>query len=216
MDNFWSKTASIPSTVKPDYLLFKYLKPEYRIIDVGCGNGNIALALGLLGYSVTGVDINQSAIERANQKAQSLRLPNVNFITADICNSHIDGCYDIAIMNAFMTTLVDEALRVEVLRRIRDLLRNNGLLYIADFLQNYNIPLYRQRYEEGISCGLEKGTFYVRDSDGNILYLAHHFESKEIMELVINTGYKIIEFEVRKFKTRSGNPIDGFVLIAGI
>jgi 2-polyprenyl-3-methyl-5-hydroxy-6-metoxy-1,4-benzoquinol methylase len=42
-------------------------KPDLKILDIGCGNGNISLALGSLGYNVTGVDIDQTSIENARK-----------------------------------------------------------------------------------------------------------------------------------------------------
>ena len=42
--------------------------PQAKVLDIGCGNGNISMALGSLGYNVTGVDIDTVSIEKANAK----------------------------------------------------------------------------------------------------------------------------------------------------
>jgi 2-polyprenyl-3-methyl-5-hydroxy-6-metoxy-1,4-benzoquinol methylase len=53
-----------------------YCKPGARILDVGCGNGNIARGIGSLGYVVAGIDFSRDAINYARSKN---RLANVSF-----------------------------------------------------------------------------------------------------------------------------------------
>ena len=47
-----------------------------KILDVGCGNGNISRHLGRLGFDVHGIDISTEAIEYAKKRNS---LPNVKF-----------------------------------------------------------------------------------------------------------------------------------------
>lgn len=47
-----------------------------RVLDVGCGNGNISLFLGQKGYKVKGIDISPEAIEVANSRRN---IDNVTF-----------------------------------------------------------------------------------------------------------------------------------------
>lgn len=59
-----------------------------------------------------------------------------------------------------------------------------------------------------------EGTFEVYDEEGNFLYLAHHFSEKEIVSLIDECGFTLRDFIIRKFTTRSGNSVYGFVIIA--
>jgi 2-polyprenyl-3-methyl-5-hydroxy-6-metoxy-1,4-benzoquinol methylase len=42
--------------------------PSIKILDIGCGNGNISLALGALGYEVIGIDVDPMSIEMAKSR----------------------------------------------------------------------------------------------------------------------------------------------------
>lgn len=53
---------------------------QAKVLDIGCGNGNISRALGSIGYLVTGVDIDETSVETA----KSLNtFSNVNFKVYD-------------------------------------------------------------------------------------------------------------------------------------
>lgn len=41
-----------------------------RILDVGCGTGNLSLALAGRGYTVTGIDVDEEMVARAEKKAR--------------------------------------------------------------------------------------------------------------------------------------------------
>ena len=43
----------------------EHCSPGARILDVGCGNGNIARGIGSLGYEVVGIDFSEDAIRYA-------------------------------------------------------------------------------------------------------------------------------------------------------
>lgn len=51
-------------------------KRNLKILDIGCGIGNIALALGNLGHTVLGIDIDKETVQEAKKKTL---LPNVDF-----------------------------------------------------------------------------------------------------------------------------------------
>lgn len=73
-----------------------------RVVDLGCGTGVLAIGAALLGAaSVTGVDIDESALAVARENA-SLLEAEVTFISADIregCRDVSGGACDTVVMN---------------------------------------------------------------------------------------------------------------------
>lgn len=72
------------------------------VIDIGCGNGNISMALGSLGFSVTGLDIDKASIDKANSIN---KLPNVQFKVADASTFTIDNNYDAVVCSEVLEHL---------------------------------------------------------------------------------------------------------------
>lgn len=57
-----------------------------KVLDAGCGDGEIALCFALNGSEVVGVDADSEFIEVARLRAQELSTANVQFHCADLCN----------------------------------------------------------------------------------------------------------------------------------
>lgn len=70
------------------------IQPPAHILDVPCGSGRHALALGSVGYKVTGIDISADNIELLNE-AKGI-LP-INTICADILEYHIKDTFPLVI-----------------------------------------------------------------------------------------------------------------------
>lgn len=99
----------------------KINKPNISIIDIGCGNGNISLALGSLGFNVTGVDIDKASIDKANSINT---LPNVQFKIADASTFTIDNNYDAVVCSEVLEHL-DKPW--ELAEQIFKILKPNGV-----------------------------------------------------------------------------------------
>ena len=99
-----------------------HAKHGCSILEVGCGDGDVALALQSLGYNVIALDSNDGAVARARQKsvnAHQARWPDFSSEPADIVLftrslHHIDGL-DLAVSAA------------------RKHLHQDGLLMLEDF-----------------------------------------------------------------------------------
>src|SRR5271157_3066592 len=68
-----------------------------RIIDIGCGTGRHSIELTKRGYDVTGVDLSESQLERARQKAKAKNL-KIDFQKYDARKLPFKSEFDLAIM----------------------------------------------------------------------------------------------------------------------
>ena len=70
----------------------KYDK-SLRILDVGCGTGRHSIELTRRGYKITGVDLSESMLEKAKEKASSQNL-EISFLNHDARNLPFDREFD--------------------------------------------------------------------------------------------------------------------------
>lgn len=90
-----------------------------RVLDVGCGTGNAALAAARRGAHVTAVDPSQGLLDRARQRAQDEDLP-VEFHQGDAENLPVDDEFDV-VMSVFAAIFAPDAARTasELIRATR-------------------------------------------------------------------------------------------------
>ncbi len=81
-----------------------------RILDLGCGTGRHAIELARRGYTVVGVDLSESMLNKARSKAQAAGVV-VEFRQADARHLQFNGEFGLAIMlceGAFPLMQTDE------------------------------------------------------------------------------------------------------------
>jgi ubiquinone/menaquinone biosynthesis C-methylase UbiE len=74
----------------------KYNK-SLKILDVGCGTGRHVIELTKRGYSATGIDLSESQLQRAKEKAKLNNLI-IDFLQQDARNLPFNQEFDLAIM----------------------------------------------------------------------------------------------------------------------
>jgi ubiquinone/menaquinone biosynthesis C-methylase UbiE len=63
-----------------------------KALDLGCGDGTMAMPLARLGAEVTGIDIARNLVEAGNERAAEAGLDRLKFVEGDAC--HLDGIGD--------------------------------------------------------------------------------------------------------------------------
>jgi SAM-dependent methyltransferase len=111
------------------------------ILDIGCGTGRHAIELAGRGYSVTGIDLSASQLERAGQKAKEAGV-RVDFRRLNACSLPFRNEFDFAIMlceGGFSLQETDE-LNYIILEGAERALRSPGKLIFSTL--NALFPLY--------------------------------------------------------------------------
>jgi len=134
-----------------------------KIVDVGCGTGRHAIELTKRGYLVTGIDLSESQLERAREKA-SLQNLRIDFQRHDARQLPFINEYDLAIMlceGAFPLMETDE-MNYEILRNVTRALKSNGKLIFTTL--NGLFPLFNSVEEFCASKTREGNATYRKNT----------------------------------------------------
>ncbi len=149
-------------------LLKKYgIGPDDKILDLGCGNGRIAIHLALKGYRVTGLDYSKLFIEDAVKKSRQYNVyDRVEFIHGDAYR--LDKIFSrerFKVVLIYWTTLIGYSLDpdkdLELLEKIYKIVEKGGYLMILNHASIENLN-YRA-LEEGVSYYVDLGEYAFLD-----------------------------------------------------
>jgi ubiquinone/menaquinone biosynthesis C-methylase UbiE len=219
--SYWETVPgkNIPSSLELFPVVHSYLQEGHKILDIGCGFGKISLELASLGYSVTGIDINTEAVKLSKAAAKGLDRKiegKAEFKVGDASDLLFqESSFDFAVMQAFLTSVPDPQKRAGIIKEAFRVLKPEGYLYLVEFGQNWHLKLYRKRYLQDFPVTKEEGSFLALNPEtGEVEFIAHHFSEKELVFLLVDCGFEIDYFRVEELKTRTGNKINGFVIVA--
>jgi SAM-dependent methyltransferase len=185
-----------------------------KILDIGCGTGRHAIELAKRGYNVTGVDLSESQIARAREKAKEAGLM-VDFQNADARALPFEDKFDLAIMlceGGFSLMETDE-MNFEILKNATKALKSRGKFIFTAL--NGLFPLfhsvnefYKSGQKEGQSqckeCSFDLETF----RDYNTVVFEDDFGNKR--ELKCNERYYVPSEITWFLKTLGFKKIDIF------
>ena len=159
-----------------------------KILDVGCGTGRHAIELSKRKYIVTGIDLSETQLTRAREKAESNNL-KIDFQKQDARNLPFNNEFDIAIMlceGGFPLMETDE-MNFEILKSVTKSLREHGKFIFTTL--NGLFPLYHS-VEEFCASTSENGNATYRSNtfdlmtfrDHNITEFEDDFGNKKTLE----------------------------------
>lgn len=164
-----------------------------RLLDVGCGTGRHAVELAKRGYSVTGIDLSESLLTKARQKAQDNNI-HVNFIRQDARHLTFDQEFDVAIMlceGGFPLMETDE-MNFAILQKVTNALKSPGKFIFTTL--NGLFPLFHSIEE-----------FLANPAEGNATYRDNTFDlmtfrEQSITEIEDDYGNKkVLEINERYY-----------------
>lgn len=180
------------------------------ILDAGRGAGVVSRYLYSKGFSVVGVDINESAINNARQYTAELIGPSddrstrsLDFVCADILNTASPAiqadAFTGAICQLVISIIGTGQDRVALLTNVFKALRPGGYLYLSASGVSDDInPMYAELYKSDLEITKEPYTYLSRDDQDRILYATHHFSEEELRYLMQSTGFHDIRNDKKR------------------
>jgi SAM-dependent methyltransferase len=113
------------------------------VLDVGCGSGDLAIALAQRGLQVLGIDIVEAAIEQARAKAES-QPPEVarllEFQVADALRPTLLGRRFGAVVDSGFYHVFEQDNRDALARELAETLHPGGRYYLLAFATEFDMP----------------------------------------------------------------------------
>jgi len=169
--------------------------PGARVLDLGCGAGEIARGLVSRGFGVAGVDLNTAAIEHCRRSVTAAR-----FYQRDVAAvgglALAEAPFEAVVCQLVVSVVGDAADRAQLLRNAFEVLRPGGGLFISFSARSDDLnEAYAELYARDFTATQTYGTYLSRDAQGEVLYRTHHFTEPEARELLESSGYLGVAIE---------------------
>ncbi len=195
-----------------------------KILDVGCGTGRHAIELSKRGYIVTGIDLSETQLARAREKADKNNL-HIDFIKHDARKLPFTNEFDAAIMlceGGFPLMETDE-MNFEILKSVTKSINAQGKFIFTTL--NGLFPLYHSVEKfcasnaDDVNATYRSNSFdlmsfrdynitEVEDDSGKIRTLEcneRYYVPSEISWLLRSLGYKHVNISGAKLGAFSRN-----------
>jgi len=170
---------------------------DTSLLDIGCGTGRHALELASRGYHVTGVDLSEGMIERAQRHAADRSL-QVDFRVGDARNLPFEQQFGAALMlceGGFSLVETDEMDR-EILESAFRSLKPGGLFIMTS--PNAAFMFARETASEGFDPCTCRESFQIEanDAHGEMQVLdctQRYYTVPELRNLLQQVGFRVTE-----------------------
>lgn len=164
----------------------KAFPKQGRLLELGCGAGNLTIYFAQAGYNVTGIDIAPTAIDWAIKNAAKASV-NVTFIQGDVLElAEIpDTSFDIALDGRCFHCLIGND-RAQFLQTAHRILKHNGILVINTMCNEVPQTSYwSDHFDSETRCTMHDGlaTRYIGDSN-------------DILQEIIHAEFRVLDVEV--------------------
>ena len=166
-------------------------KSEIKILDIGCGKGNISIALASLGHQVLGIDLNAPSVESAKKKN---KFKNAEFKVQNATKLDPSEKYDCIIASEVFEHIEKPS---EFAKKIKNNLNENGIL-IATIPNGKSLEETIRKYSSNTELGRKLKKSVKKKIDEEIVQTLsdsphiHFFSLKEFKNLLDDAGYNIL------------------------
>lgn len=203
----WAEYYDLTQTgVKGDIPFYLELAQQTtgEVLDLACGTGRVSIPLGQAGISVTGLDLSQEMLQRAQLKAEQYKISNnITLIQGDMRSFSLAKEFPLIIIpfRSFLHLLSIHE-QMKALRSIREHLAPGGRLAMNVF-----VPIIKHLYEESEKMSL-RGTYPFENGEQIAMWDYTRYDHfQQLCEVTrtyerIDANGKVVEKLVGRFTLR--------------
>lgn len=110
-------------------LIERFVKPDFKVLDLGTGSGILAIGSSKLGAKrVVALDIDSDAIENARKNLQLNKLKNIKLKLGSVNLKIKDNNFDLAVANLNLTQIKS------VFNQLKEKVKAEGILILSGLL----------------------------------------------------------------------------------
>ncbi|MFC1687104.1 methyltransferase domain-containing protein [Patescibacteria group bacterium] len=174
-------------------------RPEKRerILDLGCGWGNISLTLQKEGHNVTGLDYSTKSIDMCRKSARTLGLDDKKFVCRDAVHTEFDNASFDVVYCADLVEHLYPDVYLDMLKEVQRILKPDGKFviytpnpsHIIEFMRSHNIILkqYHSHVDlksmEQLKQSLQNNHFTVKKA----FYMESHLPVISLIEKLLQS-----------------------------
>jgi tRNA (uracil-5-)-methyltransferase TRM9 len=184
--------------------VLEMLKGDESILDLGCGNGELARELAKRDHrgSYLGVDFSLPLLRDAEAQPEGF---SARFMQADLTELtvisdqlSVRGGWSVIVAFAVLHHIPSHDLRLALLRVVNQLLKSNGMFIHSNwqFLNSEKLKARIQPWEvTGLSASDVNAGDYLLDwrSGGQGLRYVHHFDEQELSDLARSSNFTVVD-----------------------
>jgi ubiquinone/menaquinone biosynthesis C-methylase UbiE len=154
--------------------LLNYLKKGDSILDVGCGTGKVSNYLDEKGYKITGIDLNEKALEENHQ-----RNANIIYKVADVTTRlpFENSSFDAIIVSYVFVSIIAKEKQKLAAEEIKRVLKKGGYLWLCEATYS---PEYIERYKLGKDLVGEDLIALSLDNEGHVKRIIRHYKEEDL------------------------------------
>lgn len=164
-----------------------------NLLEVGCGAGNLSIYFAEKGYNCTGIDISETAINWAKEKAQEKSL-EIEFVKGDVTNLSFLGNerFDIVIDGRCLHCIIGED-RKKFYQQIKNVMKENGRFIVYTMTGESIGEKYKSEFDPQTKC-------LIKEFNGDKIATRYIGTKNDLLSEVETNGFEVLEYYYRKRK----------------
>ncbi len=160
-------------------IIERFLQNKQKILSIGCGCGREVFDLSKRGFDVTGIDISEKMIKKANEISKKNKI-KAKFYTGDISKINLEKeKYDAVILfNCVINQIPSHKKRKNTIKNVHHSIKKGGLIIIVSnnfYYPGKNLSYYFEHLKDFLSKVIKERRKKIQDkiyeAEGNTVYI---------------------------------------------